>query len=92
MVERLLLDRIDTEAGAPSIGIQNHLIILDFANEAKTSVPFLHRAVSWAQIADDSIGRRIAMPPFRNVRLRHIDRFLSKFRLTTKIHFRFGMG
>ena len=52
MVQRLLLNGVDTEARAASVRRQHHLAAAVFTNETKTSIAWLEIAGSWAQVAN----------------------------------------
>jgi hypothetical protein len=69
VVEWLFLNWIDTEAGAFAIGVQNHAMVLDLANETKAAISFLHPTLARAQITYDPLRSirvrfQINMPPF----------------------------
>jgi len=64
MIQWFLFNGVDAKAGAPTVGIENHLVAFNFSYKAKAPVPFFHAALTRAQIANDTIGRVIAMPPF----------------------------
>jgi hypothetical protein len=51
MVERLLLDRVDTEPAGATVGRGHHLIALPGAHEAQAPLALLEMAVARAQIA-----------------------------------------
>ena len=72
MIERLLFDRVDTEPCAATVCIEHHLVALDFAHEAKATIAFFHFALPRAQIANDSIGTLVAMPPFSEMNCTHV--------------------
>jgi len=61
VVERLLLDRVDAEAGAPAVGRQHHLAAEVLADEAEAAVAGLEVALARAEVADDPPVLR--MPP-----------------------------
>ena len=76
MIERFFLDGVDAKTGAFSIGIEHHLSVLDLANKAKASIPFLHAALPGAQVADDPfwivlLGILIDVPPTTSCELIH---------------------
>ncbi len=51
MVEWLLLDWIDAEAGGAAIGCQYHLMTDVLADKARAALAFVQLAVAWAQVA-----------------------------------------
>jgi AmmeMemoRadiSam system protein B len=51
MVERLLLDRVDTEAGRAAVGRQDDLVVLTATHEAQTALPLVQLAIAGAQVA-----------------------------------------
>src|SRR5438105_2688706 len=54
MVERLLLDRVDAEAGRPAVGREDDLVVPAAAHEAQTALPFVQLAIAGAQVALDA--------------------------------------
>ena len=51
MIERLLLDRIDTEAAGAAVGIEFDLAAFDAAHEAQPALAFVHAAVTRTDVA-----------------------------------------
>ena len=78
MVEWLLFDRVDTKTRAASVRIENHLVSFDFSNKAETAIPFLQIALTRAQIAYDSVGRIVSVPPLSQMRLNYHLSFVAK--------------
>ena len=72
MIERFLFDRINAKTSASPIRIEHHLVAFDLANEAKAPIPFFHFALPRAEIANDSIGTLLAMPPFPGMNSTHV--------------------
>ena len=54
MVERLLLDRVDAEAGRAAVGGQHDLVVLAGAHEAQTALALVQLALARAQVALDA--------------------------------------
>src|SRR4029450_8339882 len=50
MVERLLLDRVDAEAGGPPIGGEHDLVVLPRAHEAQAALALAELAVARADV------------------------------------------
>ena len=65
MIERFFLDRVDTKSSTASVGIENHLSIAVFADEAETFIAWVEVAMAWAELAKNFIGGRIfeSRPP-----------------------------
>src|SRR5262249_34397018 len=63
VVERLFLDRVDTEPGTPAVGREDHLAALILAHEAEAAVACLHVACARAEVADDPARLRGVVPP-----------------------------
>ncbi|MNE03700.1 hypothetical protein D3C80_962110 [compost metagenome] len=62
VVERLLLDGVDAEAGRAAVGGQHHLLAFAHAHEAGATLPVAQLAVTRAEVAlDSAIGQ--AVPP-----------------------------
>lgn len=57
MIKRFFFDGVDTEACASAVGIENHLAIAIFANEAKAFITWIEVAMSGAQLAENFLGR-----------------------------------
>jgi hypothetical protein len=51
MVERLLLDGIDAEAGGAAVGCEHDLVSLARAHEAKATLTFVQFAITGTDIA-----------------------------------------
>src|SRR5262249_6059013 len=54
MIERLLLDRVDAEAGRAAIGSEHHLILGARTYEAEPALALVQAAITRAQIALDA--------------------------------------
>ena len=63
MIERLFLNRIDTETGAAAIRGQHHFTVTILAHETKTAIAWFESALTWAYVTDDSLGILRRMPP-----------------------------
>src|SRR5262249_49686591 len=63
VVERLLLDGIEAEAGGAAVARQHHLAAAVLAHEAEAALPRRERAVAWAQVALDAPARNVVPPP-----------------------------
>ncbi len=63
VVEWLLLDRVDAEAGTAAIGGQQHPPITVFTDETETTVPVAKVAFAGTEVADNPPGRFTVMPP-----------------------------
>src|SRR5206468_10583777 len=63
VIERLLLDRVDAEAGAPAVGRQDHFAVDVLADEAKAAVARLEATLPRAKVADDPARLRVVVPP-----------------------------
>ena len=62
MVERLLLDRIDAEAGRAAVGRQHDRVALALADEARAALALVQAAVARAEVALDAAVVE-AVPP-----------------------------
>ncbi len=51
VVERLFLDRVDTEAGRSSVGSEYHLLTLAHTHKAGTALSFMQPAIARTQVA-----------------------------------------
>ena len=67
MVERLLLDRVNAEAGRAAISRQDHLVFDVLADEAGAALAFVQLAVARAQVALDAPAVD-GVPPARRMR------------------------
>src|SRR5581483_5028368 len=65
VVQRLLLDRVDTKPRAPAVSREHHLVALVLPHKAEPAVPLLEAARPRAQVADDPPALRIVIvvPP-----------------------------
>jgi hypothetical protein len=64
MVERLLLDGIDAEAGRAAIGGEHHAVAHARAHEAGTALAFVQAAIPRAEVTlDAAIVERMPPPP-----------------------------
>src|SRR5690606_10115656 len=62
MVERLLLDRVDAEAGGAPVGGEHHPARLVLAHEAEPALPLVQLAVARTEVALHApVGQRV--PP-----------------------------
>ncbi len=62
VIERFFLDRVDTESGAATIGVQHHPTIAIGANKAKAAISRLQATRPWAKLAQNS-SVRLSRPP-----------------------------
>src|SRR4029453_17298383 len=66
MVQRFLLDGIDTEAGRPTVSREDDLVVCSHTHEAEAGLPFVQRAGARAHVAADSSVVE-ARPPGRGI-------------------------
>ena len=77
MVQRLLLDGIDTESGAFAPGRELHLSVDILADKTEASVTRFHVAFARAQVADDPAVSLGFVPPSTVNRTRCVGRRMS---------------
>ena len=75
MVERFLLDRIDTETRGASVGGEHHGIADAPAHEACAALPIVQFAVARAQVSLDAPVIEL-VPVFGRILLFDADRFI----------------
>jgi hypothetical protein len=63
VVERFLLDRVDTEAGRAPPGSQLHAAAAIHAHKTGPALTFVKLAVAWAKIALNSLPILDGVPP-----------------------------
>jgi len=61
VIERLLLDRVNTETGRTTISRQHHLIVHVLAYKASSTLAFVQLAVTRAKVTLDSWRLAIAL-------------------------------
>lgn len=68
MIERLLLDRIDTESAGSAVRVELDLTRFDAAYEAQATLPFVHFASTRTHIAlNAAVGEQVPV----SCRVRH---------------------
>jgi hypothetical protein len=73
MVERLFLDRVDTEPGRAAVCRQDNLVIPAAAHEAQSALALVQPAIAGAQVALDApIIKPVPIPPRPALRDRSI--------------------
>jgi hypothetical protein len=81
VIERLLLDRVDTESRGAAIGREYHRIAFALAHEAQTTLAVVQPAVARTQVAlDAAVVKHV--PPARRVVL---IRLLRRGRSTDRV-------
>src|SRR5439155_23714963 len=70
LVQRLLLDRVDAEAGAAAVGGEHHRVALALAHEAHAALAVVQLAVARAQVALDAAVVEL-VPPAARIGHRH---------------------
>ena len=63
VIERFLFDGVDAEAGTTAVGIEDHLSVAIFADEAKAFIAGVEVAVSRAELAEDFLGLWVERGP-----------------------------
>ena len=63
MVQRLLFDRIDAEAGAAAVGGRDHLTVEILPHEAEASLAGKQAATAGAEVALEAFGVVGVAPP-----------------------------
>ena len=86
MVERLLLDRVDAEAGRAAVGREHDRVAFALAHEARAALALVQPAVARAQVAlDAAVGKPV--PPAAGISRAHrpfsVDRKSRSVHLVT---------
>jgi hypothetical protein len=63
MIERFLLDRIDTESRAAAVGVEHHLAVAILANKAEAPIARFQDTLAGTEIAHNAVPLGSLMPP-----------------------------
>src|SRR5689334_13265893 len=80
MVERLLLDRVDAEAGGSAVAGQHDLVVHPAPHETEAPLALVEAAVAGADVAlDAAVGQRMPMPGRHGMRVGKTQRLGHDF-------------
>lgn len=86
MMQRFLLDRIDTKSTGSPVSHQDDLILLPRPDETEPLLPFLERAIAWTEITLNAAVLQ-EMPVFRRRNGLHGAIIIPRLRLTAVAQF-----